>query len=115
LERDLALGAPGEAAFEHRPQRLVGELGGGADPRDLAVVLDRPQLRHDRTRRNQLPSLGEQLAQARVVGDREALLEKTQPASAAPERAGDTLEQVVEHDLPLEGLGYLLAGLRLVA
>ena len=41
---DLALGAPAEAALEAPAPDLVGQLGGGGDRRQLALVLDPAQL-----------------------------------------------------------------------
>ncbi len=80
VDRHIALGAPDETAFQDVAQRLVGQLGGGADAGDLASVLDRAQALDGARAGNELPCGGEQLAQMGVLGDREARVVETEPS-----------------------------------
>ena len=115
LERHLALRSAGQAGLQHGPQRLVGELARSADARDLAGVLDRTQPLQGLGAGHQLPALAQELAQARVLCHREALLVEAQSPVRSLQRAGGALEQVVEHDLALERVGDLFGGLGAIA
>ena len=69
VERDVALGAPGEAAAEHLLERVVGQLRGGADRVELGGVLDRAQLLDDAAGGGELDAVGDELGEPRVLLD----------------------------------------------
>jgi len=54
LDRDLALGAPGEAALHEPLVDLVNERCSVGDRRDLRFVLDDPEVLDDPARRHEL-------------------------------------------------------------
>ena len=111
LERQLALAAPDRARFQHRQQRLVGELARAADALQLALVLHHAHVLDDAVACDQLPARRQQLAQARVVAHAEARLVEAEAPAPLLQRGGRPLEQVVGDDLPLEDLRQLLGGL----
>ena len=67
LDRHIALAAAHDTLLQDLAQRLVGQLRGGADARQLGVVLDLAQVAHQATARHQLPTFRQQLAQASVL------------------------------------------------
>ena len=87
LDRNVALGAPGQPRFEHAAQRLVGELGRGTQALQLALVLDRTQSLDGAAGRLEPPAAGQLRAGARA-GRRVRLASSKPSVPAAPARAG---------------------------
>ena len=115
LDRHVALAATDEPSFEDPAQRLVGELAGGTDARDLARFLDLALPLHRAGAGHELPALAQQLAEAPVRLDGNARVIEAKPSAVAGEQLRERLERIAADDLPRKGLGHLCGRLGDVA
>ncbi len=114
-ERDVALGAPHEAAFQHPFERGVGELAGRCDQRDLGLFLDQAKPLDQPGARDERPAFAERGAERAVRADRQLLLVEPEPAVLPAEQPRQRVAQLAGHGLDRERAVHLLGRLERVA
>ena len=92
LERDPALGAPHEPAFEQSHERCIGELRGAAHQLDLAGILDHPQTLDDLDA-DQLDSVGKQRRAAARAGALD-MCASSNPRRTAPDGSASATQSL---------------------